>query len=186
MKKLTKLLVLSGLAISLLTGCTINGGKGGEGGGEEEVVKTLQSIEISAQPTKVSYLQDEAFDATGLEVKAVYNTGKEVLAATAYTLSGFDSSTAGPKTITVTYEGKTAQFDVNVIGKDGLSITAPNKLYYLVGEELNLTGLVVAQKYDGADDKILSEGEYTVTGFSSAEAGEVTLTITVGAQTGTV
>ena len=186
MKKLTKLLVLSGLAISLLTGCTINGGKGGEGGGEEEVVKTLQSIEISAQPTKVSYLQDEAFDATGLEVKAVYNTGKEVLAATAYTLSGFDSSTAGPKTITVTYEGKTAQFDVNVIGKDGLSITAPSKLYYLVGEELDLTGLVVAQKYDGAEDKILSASEYTVTGFSSAEAGEVTLTITVGAQTGTV
>ncbi len=186
MKKLTKLLVLSGLAVSLLTGCTING-KGGKGDEPEqpEVVKTLESIKVSAQPTKTSYLQGEAFDAAGLEVKAVYNTGEEVLAATAYTLSGFDSSTAGPKTVTVTFEGKTATFEVNVIGKNGLSITAPTQKRYVVGDQLSLAGLVVYQVYADGTKVALTANDYQVSGFSSQEAGPVTVTITAGGDTAT-
>lgn len=180
MKKLTKLLVLSGLALSLLTGCANNGGNGGNGGNETpEVVKTLQSLQISAQPTKVSYYQGEQFDGAGLEVKAVYNTGAEVLAAGSYTLSGFDSSIAGPKTIVVTFEGKSAFFNVNVIGRNGLSIDSqPSKIYYVVGEELDLSGLVVAQLYADQSKVILTADDYEVSGFSSAEVGPTAVTIT--------
>ena len=181
MKKLTKLLLLSGLVTSFLTGCSFGGN------GEEEVVKTLESLKVTAQPTKTSYYQGEAFEAAGLEVKAVYNTGEEPLEASAYTLSGFDSSTAGQKTITVTYEGKTVTFTVNVIGKNGLSIDhLPNKLRYKVGEELDLKGLVVSQKYADNTSKQLSAADYTVTGFSSEEAGPVTLTITAAGDTATI
>ena len=185
MKKITKLLVLSGLALSLLTGCTINGGGNGGEPEQPEVVKTLESISVSSQPTKTSYLQGESFDAAGLEVKAVYNTGEEVLEASAYTLSGFDSSTAGPKTVTVTYEGKTATFTVNVIGKNGLSIKAPTQTRYAVGDELSLTGLVVYQVYEDGTKVEIPATDYQVSGFSSAEAGPVTVTITAAGDTAT-
>ena len=67
------------------------------------------------------------------KLKAVYNTGEEDLAATAYVLSGFDSATPGEKTITVTYEGKTATFKVNVIAVVAESIaiaSEPTKKEY--------------------------------------------------------
>ena len=144
----------------------------------------LASIEIAAQPTKTSYYQDEEFDATGLQVKAVMNNGsKEDLAADAYTITGFDSSKGGVNTVTVTYEEKTATFDLTIIGKDGLEITAPDKVRYGVGEEFDATGLVVKQKYADNTKKTLAAGEYTVTGFDTSSEGEKTVTISVGAQT---
>ena len=46
-------------------------------------------------------------------VTAHYSTGDEAT-VTGYEVSGFDSSTAGEKTITVTYQEMTADFTVNV------------------------------------------------------------------------
>ena len=187
MKKLTKLLALSGLALSLLVGCNANGGNGGnDKPGEGDVVKTLEGLEITAQPTKTSYYQGEEFDPAGLAVSAVYNTGKEALDPQAYTLSGFDSSTAGQKTITVTYEGKTQTITVNVIGKNGLSIDKEPEKYYVVGDELDLTGLVVSQLYEDGHKEALDPTSYEVSGFSSEEVGPVTVTVTYGEDTATI
>ena len=108
MRKLKTLLVLSGLAVSLLTGCKTQSNTSKSNSTPDstttssEVVKALESIKIAAEPTKKNYFVGDQFDAAGLAVKAVYNTGEEDLAATAYVLSGFDSATPGEKTITVT------------------------------------------------------------------------------------
>ena len=168
MKKLTKLLALSGLALSLLVGCNANGGNGGKDKpGEGDVVKTLEGLEITAQPTKTSYYQGEEFDPAGLAVSAVYNTGKEALDSQAYTLSGFDSSTAGQKTITVTYEGKTQTITVNVIGKNGLSIDKEPEKYYVVGDELDLEGLVVNAFYSDETANQITDYEVDEVDMSS-------------------
>lgn len=145
----------------------------------------LASIRIAANPTKTSYYQDEEFDAAGLQVKAVMNNGSEEdLAADAYALSGFDSSSAGVKTITVTYQEKTATFDVSIIGKDGIELTsAPDKVRYGVGDEFDATGLVVSQKYADGTKKALDAAAYLISGFDSATAGEKTVVVTVGTQT---
>lgn len=79
---------------------------------KEEV--TLESISLK-EPEKKEYKMGEALDLSGMEVTANYSDGSSrVLQAGEYEISGFDSSTAGEKTITVTYEGITAAFKVTV------------------------------------------------------------------------
>jgi uncharacterized repeat protein (TIGR02543 family) len=71
--------------------------------------KTVASIAITEQPTKKTYAISEAFDPAGMVVTATYNdksTEAVTLAAENFT---YDFSAAGTdKTVTVTYEGKTA------------------------------------------------------------------------------
>ena len=69
---------------------------------------TLESITVSG-PTKTEYEIGDELDLTGLVVTAHYSDGSEV-AVEDYEVSGFDSSTAGEKTITVTYQDKTTTF----------------------------------------------------------------------------
>ncbi|MBQ9662978.1 MAG: bacterial Ig-like domain-containing protein [Oscillospiraceae bacterium] len=83
-------------------------------------VPELASITVTA-PTKTQYNVGDELDTTGMVVMANYNytddTPKDVTSAV--TLSGFDSSSAGEKTVTVSYtEGdvtKTATFTVTII-----------------------------------------------------------------------
>ena len=79
-------------------------------------MSALDSITVSG-PTKTEYKIGAELDLAGLEVTAHYSDGSEV-AVEEYEVSGFDSSTAGEKTVTVTYEGKIAAFTVNVLPDD--------------------------------------------------------------------
>ncbi|MGN1080817.1 MAG: bacterial Ig-like domain-containing protein, partial [Acutalibacteraceae bacterium] len=74
---------------------------------------TLVGIDISALPTKVDYTTGEAIDLTGLKVIAIYSD-KSSAEITGYTTDALsvDTSTAGTKTVTVTYDGETATFNV--------------------------------------------------------------------------
>ena len=216
MKKLKTLLVLSGLVTAVLAGCDTKTKSSAEpstapasssidlvssnpetpssvapsssaAASSSQVVEEVASITVTSEPTKKSYRVGEEFDAAGLAVKAVYNTGREeALAADAYQLSGFDSASAGLKTITVTYQGKTTTFTVSVFGKDGLAIVSePDKIDYAVGDEFDATGLKVAVKYgDGSQDELAAD-QYTVSGFDSSKAGEVTVTVTADGETAT-
>ena len=88
--------------------------------------KTLTGIEISSQPTKIIYQVGDAFSSEGLVVKAVYSDqSKEII--TDYQLSQPDMSTAGPKTVTVTYNGKTASFQITVNAKTQQKINMTNE-----------------------------------------------------------
>lgn len=85
-------------------------------GNESAII--LSDISVLSTPNKTTYAIGESFDSTGLVVKAQYSDGTSKT-VTNYALSGFDSSTAGSKTITVAYtEGgvtKTTAFSVNVV-----------------------------------------------------------------------
>lgn len=76
----------------------------------------LESIEVTA-PEKTEYKVGEELDLTGMTVTAVYSDGTKAAVTEGYTVSGFDSETAGTKDITVTYEGKTAEFQI-VVAED--------------------------------------------------------------------
>ena len=79
----------------------------------EIVEKSLERIEVTTLPNKITYYEGDAFVADGLVVVAHYNdrTSEPI---NKYSLSGF-SPTPGTKTIIVQYQGKTATFDVSVI-----------------------------------------------------------------------
>ena len=75
---------------------------------------TLSGIAVTTLPTKVEYPVGEAFDATGMVVTATYSDETTAPVA-AYTTDAPETfATAGTVTITVTFEGKTASFDVTV------------------------------------------------------------------------
>jgi len=57
--------------------------------------------------------------------------------------------------------------------------TEPSQKYYLLGEELDLSGLKVKMNYSDGTSKITDEG-FEVTGFDSSEIGVKTLTIVCG------
>lgn len=77
-------------------------------------VATLVSIAVKA-PTKVAYTTaDTALDLAGMVVTATYSDQSTKAITEGYTVSTVDFSTTGEKTVTVTYQGKTATFKVTV------------------------------------------------------------------------
>ena len=79
----------------------------------------LTSVVITSPPTKQEYCLGTALDPTGLVVSAVYSNGISRTIPTGYELSALDSSTRGPKSITVSYTDngvtRSASFGVNVV-----------------------------------------------------------------------
>ncbi len=73
----------------------------------------VTGIEIVSKPDKLNYDLKQELDSKGMVVKAVYNDGTRT-AVSDYTLQGFDSKTEGEKTVTVVYNGFTAEFTVTV------------------------------------------------------------------------
>ncbi|MDR1903267.1 MAG: bacterial Ig-like domain-containing protein, partial [Treponema sp.] len=173
--------------------------------------KTLVSITVKTPPTKTTYTLDEAFAPAGLVVEAQYDD-ESAKPVTGYVLSWngaalAEASTAisaevGTKTVTVTYQGETATFNITVEAGNGpenktlVSITVktpPTKTTYTVGEAFASAGLVVEAQYD-------DESAETVTGYAlwwnnaaladgntaiTAEAGTKTVTVSYQGKTGT-
>mgnify|MGYP004459044971 FL=1 len=151
-----------------------------------EAVK-LVSIAVKTNPTKMSYYQGEALDSTGLTLTATYNNGKTETVTTGFTCSALDSSSAGQKTITVTYQGLTTTFSVTVIAVNLVSVsvkTMPNKTSYFTGEAFDQTGLTLTATYNNGNTETISSG-IECTGFSSATAGQKTVTASYGGKSTT-
>lgn len=75
---------------------------------------TVSSISIATKPTKTEYYVGDTFNSSGLTIKAVMSDGSTQTLTSSFTVSSPDMSTAGTKTITVTYSGKTVSFTINV------------------------------------------------------------------------
>ena len=97
--------------------------------------KIVKELEIKNEPTKKEYSVGEAFDGTGLTVYVKYTKAPQrLLTKTEYAISGFDSSSAGTKTITITYKKKSASFTVTV-----KAATPPSETYE-VGDIIDKDG----------------------------------------------
>ncbi len=82
------------------------------------VEKAVTGISVKSTPTKTKYIQNkEELDLTGGIIEITYNddTKEEMLMTSdEITISGFNNQKLGTNTITVTYKGKTAQFNVEI------------------------------------------------------------------------
>ncbi len=122
---------------------------------------TLNSISISSKPTKTTYELGEALNTSGLKLKLTYSDGSSKIVSDGFTVSGFNSSTAGTKTVTVSYEGKTTSFSVTV-NRNNIETNAPQVVLTdaesMAGKEVTIelliknnpgiAGLAVSLKYD--------------------------------------
>lgn len=74
----------------------------------------LNSISVKTSPQKLSYSIGDTFDSSGLTLTARYSDGTSMDISSGFECSGFSSSTAGLKEITVTYSGKSTVFYVYI------------------------------------------------------------------------
>ncbi len=117
-----KCLILFLIAMSLMiSGCS------DDDDDNDSAQVTTSKIEITTSPAKKDYRTiDTSLDLTGMVVTATMsdNTTKTV---TGYTTSTPDFTTAGDKTVTVTYDGKTAAFTITVKVKPDGGVTTTDR-----------------------------------------------------------
>ena len=198
------------LGITFLRGLKwYNGGPGGPSGLTEGVmleetvcfaqadgkmVRATESIELIGAPDKTTYTQGESFDPAGVQVKAFYADGKDETFDLTAALCAYDFSTAGDKTVTVSYNGCTAEIGISVLDEWDVSFTVKDgyKTEYLFGDPFDystLTLLVQTNKGNsrevaGTDPAVAVSGfDSTAVAHGAAEALEQTLTVSYGGLT---
>lgn len=113
---------------------------------KEGLVQIKVTAMIVTAPTKVVYERGDNFDTTGMVVTVTDNNGQiRELAANEYTVEGFDSETAGEKTVTVKYGELEQSFTVTV--KSCYIVTVDGKEY--ARGQYNDKVTVRAEKKDG-------------------------------------
>ena len=110
---------------------------------DSAAVSDVASIAVTTQPTKTEYAIGDALDLSGMVVTATMSDGTTAaeLGKGEYTVSEFDSSTAGEKTLTVTYAADT-------------SLTATLKVTVKEAEPVDTVPPVIS----GADDVAVEFG----------------------------
>jgi len=135
----------------------ISGCGGSSGGDDNENTAKLEEISITSLPTKLTYLVGEALDLSGIQITGYYDDdstkSENVNSAT---INGFDSSTAGIKTVTITISGKSDSFPVTV--------NAPAATLSVSGIVKDINGNPVQGinvKYENSTSTTNSEGLYS-------------------------
>lgn len=80
----------------------------------------LQSLSLNTSTAKTTFSIGESFSSSGLVVVGVYNTGNSIIADGSYTLSTPDLYSLGKRTVTVSYGGKSASYDILVTNAEAL------------------------------------------------------------------
>ena len=144
---------------------------------------TLTKIAVTTMPTKTNYYVGESLDTTGIKITGTYNNGTTADVTSNVTYSGFSSTSAGTKTVTVTSKADSTvktSFSVTVtaVKLTGITVTAmPTKTDYYVGDSLDTTGIKITGTYNNGTTADVTTN-VTYSGFSSASAGTKTVTVT--------
>ena len=157
----------------------------------------VSEIQVSQNPTKMSYVVNQSFDPAGMRITVTKNDNSQE------TITIADSDDAkqkgvswepedgftetGKQTVTISYEGKTTEIKVDVIARALESISAaydsPGKTYY-EGDKFDPNGLTVTAHYNDGTSAQVTE-DYTYSDGPLA-AGQQTVTITYQGKTATV
>jgi hypothetical protein len=144
-------------------------------------VMALLSVSITTPTTATILKQGQAVNSwPGLVVRGEWDQmGTETIPAASLAFTGYSSDRLGRQTITVSYMGKTASFEVSVVAMTAIRVAAaPTKVDYLQGEALDLAGLRVVGVWEGIPEEQLSVAANEVTGFNGDNAGVQRLTVT--------
>ena len=131
-------------------------------------------IAITAEPVKSVYIENDSFNKSDVKVTVYYE--KDIVDTTQdFTVSGF-SSKAGSRQITISVHGFSASYEITVIPKELIGISATRQTgLYKEGETLK-PDLQVRAKYNNG--KGLYVTDYTIDGFDTTSTGTKTVTVT--------
>ena len=119
------------------------------------------TLSINTLPQKTTYYIGEELDITGLSLTLTYSNNSSEIISTGFEVDGFDSSTAGTKTLTVRYGALANTFTVTVksipVSEETAQLIVSDSVT-LAGKEISVTlsirnnpgvaGLLVSLKYD--------------------------------------
>ena len=143
------------------------------------VIDQTKSMTIKTLPNKLEYNYGESLDLTGGTLEFKKGNETQIINITQDMITGYNSKEIGNQTLTVTYQGLTQEFIVNVkdyIAK--LEIEKPKKIDYEYGENLDLTGgklsiITASGKVDEKIDITLA----MVSGYDKIKEGIQTITV---------
>ena len=144
------------------------------------VVDQVSSITLVDNGFKKNYKYGDNLDLTGLSLKVTTASGNTTyVPVTAGMVSGYDPTQLGNQTLNITYDGVVNTVSVNVVDyvKD-ITLNAPTKNEYKIGESLDLTGGSISEVMaSGATGNTIALTPGMVTGFDSSIEGKKTLTV---------
>ena len=143
------------------------------------VIDQTSSMTIKTLPNKLEYKYGESLDLAGGTLEFKKGNETQIINITQDMITGYNSKEIGNQTLTVTYQGLTQEFIVNVkdyIAK--LEIEKPKKIDYEYGENLDLTGgklsiITASGKVDEKIDITLA----MVSGYDKIKEGIQTITV---------
>ena len=153
--------------------------------GECGYVRTLSTLSLLQEPTVLEYELGAAEpDPAGGVLQATFSDGSAgTVNLTADMITGFDSSTLGEKTLTVSWGGKTVLYKVTVVlgTPDSLELVAfPKTCSYVVGQSVDLTGLELQAQYASVGAVTVTAQQVTLEPVDMVVAGKKTVTVRVG------
>ena len=150
--------------------------------------KEIVSLKFKKYPTKQEYFVNEPLDKSGGVLEAVYTGGNTYSISTDNSDVKFSTpnmSISGKKNVTVTYDGKSINYEILVKDKPVTVnkievMNMPDKVNYVQEtDELNLSGGFIRVIY--SDKTIMnipmSSSDVKVTGFDNSKVGKNTLTV---------
>lgn len=161
-----------------------------------EVKSVLLGIKITKLPSITTYYEGEELDADiitkGIEVVAIYSGNRKVVLNSAfYDEDNHDGYIVaepryevGKNTVTIKYGGFTDTFEITILSKQikGITVYPPEKLTYVVGEDLDITGMDVIADY--ADGTFGNVYDYSIGDYDFSTVGEKIIEVTCRGQKG--
>jgi len=151
--------------------------------------KEIESISVETEPSRI-YMVGDSLDLSGLVLLVTYTDGTTETITEGYIsvpAEGTILTNAGPMNVIIRYGGKQTTFTIIVRAQSSTPIlteisikTLPTKTTYVVGETLNLRGLVLIGTYSNGDTEDITRG-YTSSPANGAvlnTTGRKTITIT--------
>lgn len=145
---------------------------------EGYVPPVLESIAVSGE-YKTEFTQGSAFSFGGV-VTATYDNGatKNVTADCEFT--GYDLEQLGDQTVTVTYEGKTAEYDITVVEKPaaGTSVTVEMSSFSNTADDMDDVISYTTAKGGGTSNPAINNSIIRIyqAGSGKTEGGSITIT----------
>lgn len=146
------------------------------------VNKVLTNISLDTSSVKKTFNVGDTFTYSGLVVTAHYNDSSSDTIAAGYTVSTPNMSTSGPKEVTVTYNGKTATYNISVTEEGSTTASVIIQDYasahsWVNGtqyENVNIDSNITATADGGANT-----GKYYTSGYEwryyQGESAEITI-----------
>lgn len=140
-----------------------------------------EKLNIETLPTQTRYMTGDTLNLDGLKCNILYSNGKTYTPDGEVTYSPVDMTTPGKQLVTLSCieDGKTltATFNIEIVSRmAGIRISSfPSKIYYKIGESLDLSGLEVVVVDRLGNESTLTD--YTVSGFDSSTTGSKTITV---------